>query len=254
MSLVRHGLMIGCFVLLSGCSSLAVFETEQQRQARVDAAVQQALARERQGGLLAGLSRHNPMPPADRQVAEARLEALERMTTAIAARLEAIEGTAGQSFPAMDRAAYGPADAPALTAEIDSLQHDVAALTAAIGRLADGDSDSEAVLRARLERLELRTSRIAWPTPSSAVRAVHLASYRTHEAALAGWEVLLNRYRDVLTGETPTLVEVRTVAGAYVRLFAGVGHDDDDLMRIREALRDGGDYAMILPLPGNAGT
>lgn len=248
MGLARHGVIIGCLVLLTGCGSLGVFETERQRQARIETAVQQALERERGRQALLVERRVSPMLDSQ-QTRDDRLDGLERMTAAIADRLQTLEGSGLQPS-----ASYGGVGDTALRAEIESLQHDMAALTAAVSRISGGDSDSEAVLRARLERLELRTSRIAWPPASSEVRAVHLASYRSHEAALAGWEVLLNRYRGVLGGETPTLVEVRTVAGEYVRLFAGVGRDQQELLRIREALRDGGDYAMILPLPGNAGS
>ncbi|WP_028796215.1 hypothetical protein [Thalassobaculum salexigens] len=247
MDLMRHAIVIGCLAALTGCGSFAVFETEQQRQARIEAAVQQALERER--GRQTHLVDRRIEPVLDSQrTRDERLDGLERMTAAIADRLQALE----RSGPGAS--AYPDADEPARQAEVDSLQHDVTALAAAVSRISGGDTDGEAVLRARLERLELRTSRIAWPPPSSAVRAVHLASYRSHEAALAGWEVLLSRYRDILGDETPTLVEVRTVAGEYVRLFAGVGRDQQGLLRIREALRDGGDYAMILPLPGNAGS
>ena len=252
MGLARHAFLIGSLVLLTSCGSLAVFETEQQRQARVDAAVQQALARERDRPTTRVERRLEPMT-GSQQARDDRLAGLERMTVAMYERLEALEGS-GARPSAANAAADASAGDPGLQAEMESLRHDVAALTAAVSRLSADDTDSEAVLRARLERLELRTSRIAWPPASSEVRAVHLASYRSHEAALAGWEVLLNRYRDVLGEETPTLVEVRTVAGEYVRLFAGVGRDQQDLLRIREALRDGGDYAMILPLPGNAGS
>lgn len=245
MGLMRLAIVIGCLVVLTGCGSFAVFETEQQRRAQIEAAVQQALERERSQRTSLVERRIDPMLDSQK----ARDDRLERMTAAIADRLQAVErsgSTPPRSFIGSDR--------HALQAELDSLQQDVAALTTAISRIGGGDRDRVAVMRARLERLELRTSRIAWPSPSSEVRAVHLASYRSHEAALAGWEVLLNRYRDTLGDETATLVEVRTVAGEYVRLFAGVGRDRQELLHIREALRDGGDYAMILPLPGNAGS
>jgi hypothetical protein len=44
------------------------------------------------------------------------------------------------------------------------------------------------------------------------------------------------------------------VAGQYVRLFTGVGHDEVALIKLREAIRNGGDYAMILPMPGAPGS
>lgn len=47
---------------------------------------------------------------------------------------------------------------------------------------------------------------------------------------------------------------MRTVAGQYVRLFTGVGHDEVALIKLREAIRNGGDYAMILPMPGAPGS
>ena len=241
MGIARHGLLVGSLLLLGGCGSAPFFESEQQRQARIDAAVQQALVRER---ALENAQAPLMPSPAPASGLEGRLAGLERMTTAISDRLELLEQTEAATLDGRS----------SRDAEIDGVRRDVVALSAAVDRLSVGDSDSEAVLRARLERLELRTSRIAWPKASSAVRAVHLASYRTHQAALAGWEVLAARYPNVLAQETPTLVEVRTVAGEYVRLFAGMGLDGEGLLRIREALRDGGDYAMILPLPGNAGS
>lgn len=252
---LQRGIFLAALVFLTGCGTGAIFETEVQREARINAAVAEALARERGRQALLVERRTAPMID-DQQALADRLDALERMAGAIGNRLDQIERMTTTDQTAAQTPTQTPTQTPAgtasLRAEIDSIQRDLGALSGAVTRLARTDDQSEAVVRARLERLELRTSRLAWPAPSSQVKAVHLASYRSHEAALAGWETLTRRYRAILGDETPTLIEVRTVAGEYVRLFAGAGHDERALLRIREALRDGGDYAMILPLPGGA--
>lgn len=249
MRLAQRWALLAVLVLLGGCGTGAIFETEIQRQARIDDAVRIALERERDRQALLVDQRTAPVVDGQQAIAD-RMVALERMAHAIATRLDQIERMTLAAEPPIARTAVQTS----IEAEIDSIQRDLGALTGAVTNLAQTDDQDEAVVRARLERLELRTSRLAWPTPSSQVRAVHLASYRSHEAALAGWEVLTRRYRDVLGNEIPTLIEVRTVAGEFVRLFVGAGDDQSALLRIREALRDGGDYAMILPLPGNAGS
>lgn len=255
---MRHAqrwVVLSVLALLAGCGTGSIFETDAQREARIDTAVQEAMQRERDRQARIVDQRTAPVID-DQQALAARMAAVERMTAAIGGRLDEIDrlrslgrtaGTAGSA------SGSGPGQA-AVAAEIESIRRDLEALSGALAALDRTGMQSEAVVRARLERLELRTSRLDWPAPSSLVRAVHLASYRSHESALAGWEILSRRYRSVLGDETPTLIEVRTVAGAYVRLFAGAGLDDRALLRIREALRDGGDYAMILPLPGGAGS
>ncbi|MDF1792344.1 MAG: hypothetical protein P1U88_10570 [Thalassobaculaceae bacterium] len=246
----QRGFLLLFLIMLTGCGTAAVFETEEQRQARIDTAVHAALERER-GWQTRFVERRTETMLEEQRVLTDRMAGLENIASAITSRLDSIErlGPADTNYVEST-----PATGPVLNAEVRSIQRDLAALTAAVAQLSGGDREGEAAVRARLERLELRTSRIAWPEPSSDVRAVHLASYRSHEAALAGWEVLAGRYPEVLGDETPTLVEVRTVAGPYIRLFAGAGRSGRDLLKIREALRDGGDYAMILPLPGNAGS
>ena len=42
---------------------------------------------------------------------------------------------------------------------------------------------------------------------------------------------------------------METVAGRFVRLFVGAGLPERDLLKIRDTVRRGGDYAMVLPLP-----
>lgn len=253
---MRHAqrwLVLSILALLAGCGTGSIFETDAQRQARIDTAVQEAMQRERDRQTRIVDRRTAPVID-DQQALAARVAAVERMTAAIGGRLDEIDrlraldrtaGTAGSE------SVSGQAEA---AAEIEAIRRDLRALSGAVAALGRTGVETEAVVRARLERLELRTSRLDWPAPSSLVRGVHLASYRSHEAALAGWEILNRRYRPVLSDQIPTLIEVRTVAGAYVRLFAGAGLDDRGLLRIREALRDGGDYAMILPLPGGAGS
>lgn len=253
MEAARRGTALVLLILLTGCGTGAVFETDEQRQARIDAAVQDALQRQR-GWQTRFVERRTETLIGEQQALAARMTGLERMAADISGRLDAIDR--GTSDPAdyVEDGSANAAGGSVAQAEVEAIRLDIAALSAAIAQLSSGNRDGEAAVRARLERLELRTSKIAWPAPSSAVKAVHLASYRSHEAALAGWEVLSRRYRDVLADEIPTLIEVRTVAGEYVRLFTGSGQADPDLLRIRDTLRDGGDYAMILPLPGNKGS
>jgi len=256
MGIATRWIVLLCLGTLPACGTGAIFETEEARQARVEAAVAEALRRER-GWQTRFVERRTETMLGEQTVLGDRMAGLERMAHDIADRLDAIERAAPDTSQYVDGRALSEAQATReaeRAAEIASLQRDIAALTGAVARLSTADRQGEAAVRARLERLELRTSKMDWPTPSSDVRAVHLASYRSHEAALAGWEVLSKRYREALADETPTLVAVRTVAGEYVRLFTGAGHDGPDLLKIREALRDGGDYAMILPLPGGAGS
>ena len=58
---------------------------------------------------------------------------------------------------------------------------------------------------------------------------------------------------NVVVGHEPALVEIETVAGRFVRLIIGGGFPETSLVRLRNQIRAGGDYAMIMPVPlGNA--
>jgi prefoldin subunit 5 len=239
-------------VTVTGCGAGAVFESEEVRRARVDVAVANALSRER-GWQTRFVERRTDTMRADQSALRDRLAELERKAETISGRVDEIQraapDTAGYVETETTRAA-ADTRLSEMAAEIDSIQRDITAITGAVAKLTTNDRQGEAVTRARLERLEWRTRELRWPSPSSPAKAVHLASYRSHEAALAGWEVLMRRHRDILGPQTPTLIAVRTVAGEYIRLFTGAGLDQTDLVSIQEAMRDSGNYAMILPLPG----
>lgn len=149
----------------------------------------------------------------------------------------------------------GSAAAPAAAAsaldqeELDSLRDDVDAALRAVSKLSADLETSEARDSARFERLELRTSELDWPRDTG-VRGLHLASYRTHDAALAGWEVMRTQFPELLADQEPVLVEVPTVAGLFVRLMVGPGAPQNWLLRVRNAIRNSGEYAMIMPMPG----
>ncbi len=93
----------------------------------------------------------------------------------------------------------------------------------------------------------------AEPARAAAPRGLHLASYRTREAALLGWGVFKTKYPGALRVHEPVLVEADTGAGLFVRLFTGVGLAGPALRRLRDEVRAGGDYSEILPLPPGAG-
>ncbi|MBO6561342.1 MAG: hypothetical protein JJ959_12440 [Nisaea sp.] len=136
-------------------------------------------------------------------------------------------------------------------AELDRMRDDIDAALRAVSKLNADMENREAQDSARFERLELRTSRLAWPEGGGA-RGLHLASYKSHDAALAGWEVMRTQYPDLLSGREPTMVEVETVAGLFVRLMVGVGESKEWLTEVRNRIREQGEYAMIMPVPGRA--
>ncbi|WP_420402554.1 hypothetical protein [Nisaea sp.] len=155
----------------------------------------------------------------------------------------------GRSTPA---SAPLSAPSPGLdSAELDRMRDDIDAALRAVSKLNADLETSEARDSARFERLELRTSRLAWPENAGA-RGLHLASYRSHDAALAGWEVMRTQYPDLLAGQEPLMVEVETVAGLFVRLMVGVGESKAWLTGARNHIREQGDYSMIMPVPGQS--
>ena len=101
------------------------------------------------------------------------------------------------------------------------------------------------------QRLEQRTSQIKFP-PSSAVIGVHLASYQSAEDARKGWKLLRAKYNIALGGLVPHYVDVDTVSGPFIRLMVGLGFPRSDLNKIITAVRAGGDYCMVMPLPYGA--
>lgn len=164
--------------------------------------------------------------------------------------------------PADEAPAGDGGSAPALAAPAEEEGAALAALAAPAAETGDGDPGG----------LDTTTSGMSWPDrpaadrpaePPPAVpeparaddapRGLHLASYRTREAALAGWGVFKTKYPGALRVHEPVLVEADTGAGLFVRLFTGVGLAGPALRRLRDEVRAGGDYSEILPLPPGAG-
>jgi hypothetical protein len=50
----------------------------------------------------------------------------------------------------------------------------------------------------------------------------------------------------------PHYVDVDTVSGPFIRLMVGLGFPRSDLNKIITAVRAGGDYCMVMPLPYGA--
>ena len=96
----------------------------------------------------------------------------------------------------------------------------------------------------------MRTSELNWPEQTGG-KGLHLASYRTHEAALAGWELLLTEFPELLAAEDPLFIEVDTVAGPFVRLMVGAGRELSWLSNALNQIRAEGEYAMIMPIPSS---
>lgn len=175
-----------------------------------------------------------------------KLGDLESKISALGTRLDVVSRRTGTPELALsvDRP-EGPT-----SEEMEELRGEVkAAINALAGLLGDA-GQREAAVNARFERLEYRTRTVSWPDqPAGTGPGLHLASYKTHESALRGWEVLLDKYPSVLGGHEPALVEIETVAGRFVRLIIGGGFPETTLVRLRNQIRAGGDYAMIMPVP-----
>lgn len=237
----------------AGCGADALLQSPSDRREEVAAAVAEALEAEK-GWQTRFVERRTETMLAEQQEIAARTQEIESRTKLLKDQLDDIArrvpSVADPGFGRVAAAAPAPRQGDGVDrAEIDAMRHDLDAMTGAVAQLLSERDRSEAVTRARFERLELRTKGLAWPDDRGAEQGVHLASYRTHEAALRGWEVLQDRHRAILGAETPTFVEVETVAGRYVRLFVGVGLAEPVLAGIRDGVRRGGDYAMVLPLP-----
>lgn len=262
----------------AGCGAESLLQSPSERREEIAAAVAEALDAEK-GWQTRFVERRTETMLSEQQAIAARTQEIDSRTKALEDRLDdVVRRVPSIADPGFGRVSGGgrapapepaPAAAPAPTptpaptpapapvaelsaadrAELGALRSDLDAMTGAVAQLLTDRERAEAAARARFERLELRTSGLGWPDDGGADHGVHLASYRTHDAALRGWEVLQARHRAILGGEAPTFVEVKTVAGPYVRLFAGVGRPEASLTAIRDAIRDGGDYAMVLPLP-----
>ncbi|WP_323798156.1 hypothetical protein [Nisaea sp.] len=155
----------------------------------------------------------------------------------------------GASAPAGTASARALAQAASVDPEqLSEIQADVDAALRAVSKLNADQEAADARANARFERLELRTSELSWPEETGG-RGLHLASYRTHEAALAGWELLRTEFPELLAAQDPLFVEVDTVAGLFIRLVVGAAQSQSWLTRARDQIRAEGEYAMIMPIP-----
>lgn len=250
--------------MTAACGAGAILQSPDDRKEEIAAAVTRALDAEK-GWQTQFVERRTESMLADQKALAERTEQVADRMKALEDQLdEVIRKVPSVADPGFGRRSAGapPLAAPVAqvvvsdvpdAAEIKALRRDLDAMTGAVAQLLSESERTDAAVRARFERLELRTSRMVWPD-SGDPRGVHLASYRTHEAALNGWETLVDRHRAALVSETPTFVEVETVAGRYVRLFVGVGLAEPALNAIRDRIRRGGDYAMVLPLPSGPGS
>jgi hypothetical protein len=134
--------------------------------------------------------------------------------------------------------------------DFEKLRSEARSAIRAVADLIEDADQRDATANARFERLEYRTQTVEWPMQALGTGpGLHLASYKTHESALRGWEVLLRKYPAILAGREPSLTELETVAGRFVRLVIGGGLPESSLIRMRNEVRAGGDYAMIVPIP-----
>ena len=155
----------------------------------------------------------------------------------------------GAITPAGAATARAPTQAGSLDPkQLSDIRADVDAALRAVSKLNADQEMADARANARFERLELRTSELDWPEKTGG-SGLHVASYRTHEAALAGWELMRTEFPDLLGAESPLLVEVDTVAGLFIRLMVGAGRDQNWLAKAQDQIRAEGEYAEIMPIP-----
>lgn len=233
-----------------GCGADTLLQSPGDRREEIASAVAEALEAEK-GWQTRFVERRTESMLSEQQAIAARTAEITQRTKFLEDRLDDVaRRVPSVADPGFGRAtaAAAPAASSVDRAEVEALRRDLAAMTTAVGQLLSERERDEAAIRARFERLEFRTSRLGWPD-GGGDQGVHLASYRTHDAAMRGWEQLQERHRGVLSIEAPTFVEVETVAGRFVRLFVGVGLPEPALLTIRDGIRRGGDYAMVLPLP-----
>ena len=176
---------------------------------------------------------------------------LDEKIAALGTRLDVVSRRAGTPELALsvDRP-VGPTPE-----DFEELRGEARVAIRAVAELIDEGGQRDASVNARFERLEYRTRTVDWPNQEPGTGpGLHLASYKSHESALRGWEVLLRKYPAVLAGQEPALTEIDTVAGRFVRLIVGGGLPETSLIRIRNQIRAGGDYAMIMPVPLSKGS
>ncbi len=231
-------------LLVAGCSWVPTLDRDAQ-DLRIDAKIRDTVA------AMEAQRAHRR-----RLYIDQRIDQVIKNTNGPDDRLRAIETQLGQletnletlsRQPALADAGGSGAPAPEVMEELERIRRDSREALDTVATLLKSRDGSTAQIRARIERLEFRTRDVPFPQQLSQ-KGLHLASYRTHGAALTGWEVLAEKYPDVLNGYSPTYIETETVSGRFVRLFVAVGEDTDRMIQIRNVIRTGGDYAMVLPI------
>ncbi|MBT5267373.1 MAG: hypothetical protein HOL85_21250 [Rhodospirillaceae bacterium] len=233
-------------VLLGGCGMFDLFDDVDTDRQRLRADVREALE---ELNVERTTDRREYIAAQIERALGKRVGEMDRLAT-VEKSLQELEA----DLDAMPTATGGGDDvrSAAMTAEIDRILEENDRLTEEIAKLLEETVQREAAANARFERLETRTRQIRWPNEGGAQRGLHLASYKSHEAALRGWEVLSQRHGEVMTGMNPVFIEVGTVAGHFVRVMVGVGQPEARLTRLRDGVRNAGDYAMIMAVPGAA--
>lgn len=171
---------------------------------------------------------------------------LEERINAMGTRVDVVARRAGTAELALS---VDRLSGPTLE-EFQELRSEAKDAVRVVAKLIDAADQRDAASNARFERLEYRTRAVEWPAQRPGTGpGLHLASYKTHESALKGWEILLKKYPSALRNHEPALMEIETVAGRFVRLIVGPGLPETSLIRLRNQVRTGGDYAMIIPVP-----
>jgi hypothetical protein len=102
-----------------------------------------------------------------------------------------------------------PLEVAAVHARLELLEREVRTLRETVAKVAPGEEP------------------VHLPTPvGGPVYGLYVASYRAHEAAMAGWETLIARYPGAFANSTPLLLPIETVGGVFVRLIADIGSRD----------------------------
>lgn len=197
---------------------------------------------------------------------------LQRQLAAMNARAATAEQALQRARAEADWLAKAAQAEPQLRARIAELEAETARLTA--------DMQHMAVLEANLRDLEAENKRLsrgrrqgrgnspAGPMPGvesselaaqpdntsygDGTYAVHLASYRSEEAAEAGWQLLRGRYPDLL-GQLSgnfSMFDVPSLGGRYYRLKAGPFEGAGGARELCRKLNDAGEYCVVAVFDG----
>ena len=93
---------------------------------------------------------------------------------------------------------------------------------------------------------------VAEVAPQMSSFAVHLASYRSRQAAQTGWGELQGKYRSQLSGLTSMVREVNlgSARGTFYRLMAGPFASESQAETLCQTLKRSNQYCDLLRLDG----